>query len=85
MKEESKPNTPESAQETSSEQKETQSLKELLSQMGKLPLPLDSGSGKGPGMYGRSILDLLEDLKKRDAHLTKEQLELRAKLYDELC
>jgi hypothetical protein len=79
MKDESKPNTPESAQETSSEQKESQSLKELLSQMDELPfLPRDSDSGATQPRYGGSILDLL----KQTEHLTPEQLEYRMQMYD---
>ncbi|MGB0684874.1 MAG: hypothetical protein ACPGQD_01595 [Planctomycetota bacterium] len=80
MKEESKPNTPESAQETSSEQKETQSLKELLSQMGELPLPLDSDSGGTRPRYGASVLDWLKQVE----HLTLEEFELQMQMYDEL-
>lgn len=81
MKEESKPNTPESAQETSSEQKETQSLKELLSQMGELPfLPCDSDSGATQPRYGGSILDLLKQME----NLTLKEAKLRLQMYEEL-
>ena len=81
MKDESKPNTPESAQKTSSEQKESQSLKELLSQMGELPfLPIDSDSGATRPRYGGSILDLLKQVE----HLTVEEVELQMQMYEEL-